>query len=91
MLVGGLQVFVCADALLPEGLPILEAGAAILADGRRGAWVVFDLYRGALEDLRDDRIWSVGVSAAHRKQWQHVIPIHRLRQTQAADVFDVLR
>lgn len=49
------------------------------------------LHRGALQDLRYDRVGSEGVSSADRKQRQHVISIHRLRQTQAADVFDVLR
>lgn len=67
MPIGGLQIFVCADALLPEGLPVLEAGVAILADSRRSALEVFDLHRGALQDLRYDRVGSVGVSSADRK------------------------
>lgn len=40
----GLEVFVCANALLPEGLPIFKAGIAVLADDDRRTWEVFDLY-----------------------------------------------
>uniref|UniRef100_A0A8D8MC26 (northern house mosquito) hypothetical protein n=1 Tax=Culex pipiens TaxID=7175 RepID=A0A8D8MC26_CULPI len=88
---GVAQVFVRAHDLLAERLPVVEACAAVLADCGRGAVKVFDLNRGALQNLRHDRIGSKRISAADRKQRQHIRSVHRLGQTKPADVVDVPR